>query len=452
MKKFVLLAIIATVAMVANAQKILAPVDMKAGTKMSSQSMSIATTAPAFMKDAASATSMKKTSLRKAEAESDGIYGSWIMNGIETVGDNTSDATWEATALELSQTGEMTISVPSTPMTDSKGNALNCYIEGLMNGYANVYGNFDAETNKLTIPVQSCYTHSTYGGFDILNIVAKDGGMYFSEDDITFTYDPEFNTFTQDDEGMAIFMSEYYETTKAESMGECMWSILFDIEVLPVNGVMQYYFNARTNTGFAGWKPYVCNVYVDDWGFSASVYNALDMSTIYFDIDMEPVMGDFTITLDDDNVITTNHYFNTTMNNLQPISPVNGDKETGWAIMLVGVTESAEGNLAWDYDKELAATGWVVRNYLMTDEDSYMYGMSYLDAEGSGFMSGVYTGFTIEKFDNFAADADADGIRDIKPTLEESLKNRKVYNLQGQLVNKNAKGILVREGKKFLNK
>lgn len=456
MKKFVLLAIIATVATVANAQKIFAPVDMKVSCKMPSQSMSIVSQAPAFMKDAATATSMKKTALRKAEGESDGIYGTWIMNSISTSGDSSTDATWEATAVEVPETCEFTISVPKNPMVDSDGNTLNCYIEGIVMGFANVYGNFDPTTNVLTIPIQQCYSHSSYGSFEVMNIVEQNGGMYFSEKPITFTYDPELNTFDQDDAGIAIFMADYYNQTKPETIAECIWTISFDNDLYPVNATMQYYMRKFVNGKWdASWTPYVSSVYVDDWGFSSTIYNVFDMSTIYCEIDMEPVMGEFSVMLSEDKTITSDHYFNISIPNLQPISPLSLKDEanatTGFAIMLVGATEDSEGYLRWDYAKENAATGYLIRNYLMTDDESYMYGASYEDAMGA-FVSGIYTGFTIEKFDNFAADADADGIRDIKPTLEESIKNRKVYNLQGQLVNKNAKGILVREGKKFLNK
>ena len=49
------------------------------------------------------------------------------------------------------------------------------------------------------------------------------------------------------------------------------------------------------------------------------------------------------------------------------------------------------------------------------------------------------------------ADFDATGITDITKNVEENV-NAPVYNLAGQKVNANAKGLLIKNGKKFMNK
>ena len=49
--------------------------------------------------------------------------------------------------------------------------------------------------------------------------------------------------------------------------------------------------------------------------------------------------------------------------------------------------------------------------------------------------------------------AQTNGIEVVKPTLEERAKNSKTYNLMGQQVNRaTAKGLLIRDGKKYINK
>ena len=49
------------------------------------------------------------------------------------------------------------------------------------------------------------------------------------------------------------------------------------------------------------------------------------------------------------------------------------------------------------------------------------------------------------------ANFDATGITDITKNVEENV-NAPVYNLAGQKVNANAKGLLIKNGKKFMNK
>ena len=53
---------------------------------------------------------------------------------------------------------------------------------------------------------------------------------------------------------------------------------------------------------------------------------------------------------------------------------------------------------------------------------------------------------------NFLA-AGTTGIEEIGVTREEKIKNTKTYNLMGQQVNRaTAKGLLIRDGKKYINK
>ncbi|MDY4731211.1 MAG: hypothetical protein SO294_02005, partial [Prevotella sp.] len=67
----------------------------------------------------------------------------------------------------------------------------------------------------------------------------------------------------------------------------------------------------------------------------------------------------------------------------------------------------------------------------------------------SGYSMGWFGGVTISLDKDFQITA---GIENVNNTVESKIKNAKTFNIMGQRVNSNAKGLIIRDGKKFLKK
>lgn len=83
--------------------------------------------------------------------------------------------------------------------------------------------------------------------------------------------------------------------------------------------------------------------------------------------------------------------------------------------------------------------------------DNIFINCSDLTEDGYGLFDGYYRlGSTITLNEgNYTAT----GIEEIGVTREEKIKNTKTYNLMGQQVNRaTAKGLLIRDGKKYIKK
>lgn len=131
------------------------------------------------------------------------------------------------------------------------------------------------------------------------------------------------------------------------------------------------------------------------------------------------------------------------------------------------VIKEADG-YTWDAGRILAY-GWEIDedNYIVTNDDPYIYGTLsgntitipgiYTRSEvgGSGDYQGYYYGINFYRQNTFTLNdgSFAAGISETTMTREDVIKNTKTYNLMGQQVNRSAaKGLLIRDGKKFMSK
>ena len=71
------------------------------------------------------------------------------------------------------------------------------------------------------------------------------------------------------------------------------------------------------------------------------------------------------------------------------------------------------------------------------------------DEEDSGYSMGWFGGVTISLDKDFQITA---GIENVNNTVESKIKNAKTFNIMGQRVNSDSKGLIIRDGKKFLKK
>ena len=110
--------------------------------------------------------------------------------------------------------------------------------------------------------------------------------------------------------------------------------------------------------------------------------------------------------------------------------------------------------ISGDYVRNVAEiNGDVFRFFGVDDEGNFTYNNylmpAALDSEGQGYwMGGHFCAFEFVLYHG-----DATGIEEQHMTLEQKLKSAKTYNMLGQRVDRaQTKGLLVRNGKKFLSK
>lgn len=118
-------------------------------------------------------------------------------------------------------------------------------------------------------------------------------------------------------------------------------------------------------------------------------------------------------------------------------TPAGGEKESYVAALDMGgtIVMNTEFSSIVDESNDNAATNVVNGNSVVNISTANMD----VEAVGSSTPTAV------------EADFDATGITDITKNVEENV-NAPVYNLAGQKVNANAKGLLIKNGKKFMNK
>ena len=83
-------------------------------------------------------------------------------------------------------------------------------------------------------------------------------------------------------------------------------------------------------------------------------------------------------------------------------------------------------------------------NGIATSKDTYFGIWSKFDSNSAGYRFGIYADMSWTK------NADPTGITDVNSSAKKG--DNKFYNLAGQRVNANTPGIVIRNGRKFLNK
>ena len=132
------------------------------------------------------------------------------------------------------------------------------------------------------------------------------------------------------------------------------------------------------------------------------------------------------------------------------------------------VLATADGDL-WDAGRILGYN-WTVddEGYIRSlDDDDYIEGVlsgntivipgiyTHSEVGGTGDYEGYYYGINFYRENTFMLNEGsyAAGISDVNMSREDLIKNTKTYNLMGQQVDrKSTKGLLIRNGKKFINK
>ena len=382
---------------------------------------------------------MKAT--RRADAAS--LAGEYILNAANFDNDFTASTPFEV----VSETGSITLDMyEGAPFFD-----YNVVLKDFSYTGAVAYAKYYEEDNIIEIPVQTIYTHATYkeivisGGYRSGETSVGYGReiyLYVNEDGTMDIVDPVEEDAENPTTGWVSFLPNY------EDGG--LWNYGFDIAVLKPNATMYYTTTGKSLGGTGSWTKVEKRVAVEDYDTELVINGFLGLAPISVTLN-----GDGTCAIPFGQDLDDYDY---------------GEYDTSYEygrMRLVGCV--IDGNsIMRDYDKA-ALNGFYDETgmdfYLVeykeawTDEDGeHEAGYYYVDdnpdycryyavATASGPEGAYSLGWCCNTWVEY--DADPTGINEISTSRKES---GKTYNVMGQQVGANAKGLIIRDGKKFVVK
>ena len=297
-------------------------------------------------------------------------------------------------------------------------------------GYVDVVGTYDPATGKITVqPGQKCGTYEknpSFGNFYFYGLAEGEKPGYVNiqvEDPITFTVGDD-GTITLDQYGWCTWMGDLAEDQQG------FWNLGLNTILLTPNAVQ-----AGTCTISGAWTKYTSPIYVEDLEYNVNVYNFAEALGV----------GGFVISIDinDDGTVSMpskQNLFGTKYNIPDAEIATYGDY-----FFVVRAYLNEDEKIYRDYKAENIAGTISGNTITLTD---YWSIATNPDSDGIAYTvttAQLGTTFTLND-GNYTA-----GIKEIGVTREEKIKNTKTYNIMGQQVNRaNAKGLLIRNGKKFI--
>lgn len=387
------------------------------------------------------------------------IAGTYILNYLNWDGDFTSSSEFSI----VEENGTITLDQvdveegASAPTFD-----YNIKLVGFTDTRATVYGFYSEEDKYITIPVQTAFTYSTYGpivfsalvedkdgepysyGYSMGLIVEEDGSLTIDEGDFS-----EAIEAGQAEEGIYIggfwnYMPEYLNT----SGYPYRWNMGKDIELFTPNAIQGGVEVHIVSGSWGNWTRTSHNVYVEDYGSEIVVHNFFGLCPISISIEgnkasiatpvrVEP--DDYAEEGEDPNYIMINQWDENFENILNP------------GLITGNVTVDTDGTKYIEfYDTEYKeawtdedGTEHEAGNYIINDYTKWFMVHSTWGENGAywwGEARNVYVAIP---------NAEVAGISNVKTTAKSNVKT---YNLMGQEVNASAKGLIIRDGKKMLNK
>lgn len=437
MKKVLLLACAAVMSLAANAQ------DYKQS--VAKESLSLIGKMNVLHSAAAPEVDMSKVAMPKSRVAvkrvaHDGIYGLYIMDHTDYTGaPDGCDSIFveKANVTEDGVTYNVKFRIP--------GESFDATSKKYYNTDFSFYGKYDEAEGKITCPTgQVICKHFKYGDFALYAWTGStedpDNLMIDSENPITFTV--EDGSINLDQAGFVYYMVDYSKQQGKDQF----WTHLFNIAFKPANGMMEFaLYNDKAPEGDQDpFFYYNAAVAVEDFGYNVNVYG------------------------------------------FAPLGAMNG----GSSLNGLGVSGSIQMSIAEDGKAVSMPAGqyvWplfvLVGNSNVTEESGktvYIHAKdgNYPVADGSGFVDGELAAGnqiyfqSVALFSNLWNDDGLKGwgmwIYKNTITLDEGgfsaagisdatvspLKkaSEQCYNALGQRVNANAKGLIIRDGKKFFIK
>lgn len=412
MKKFLLFVAVAMTAMVANAQKATRSLSLSDQLKAvysveNSMSVAVKNNAKKFGVAKKDASVIEFVSAEPDAAGPDGDETEFISTSSVTIYPKGTKTTYKGESLNEA----------TTPL----GNRAGCDWNALYND----------DMTKIIIPVNQEYTDPEYGLIYMWGLIEKEDGIYYDdENDIIFNMDAESGMYECENVGWAMKMTGQYEQYVWTSSWYPTWMI--------PNGV-----ETGSYAGSGSWADYSNPIFVEDLGDEVNIYNFFGMTMLNILFDEET--GNLLIPMG------------------QPVTTTssNVDKDVyGYFINVVG-TRLEDRSIYRDYDKEYTDAYFAVideeqhalvsaANNILTDPNNgYMSLASLPDSEGAAYGAGWLhaINFTLNEGEYKNAST---AIKNVNAASAKS--DNKVFSISGQQVTKDFKGIVIRDGKKFLQK
>lgn len=388
----------------------------------------------------------KKLTTRRAASTIDGDY---ILNADNFEADFTASTSFTV----ASQSGTITLDMYDGAPSFEYNVVLNDF------SYAGavVYGKYDAEKGIIEIPVQTIFTHDTYkeivisGGYrkgtdnvgygkEIYLIVNEDGSMDIDED-----VEEEGDEATI---GWVSFLPNY------EDGG--LWNYGFDIAVMKPNATLYYTTTGKSLGGNgSSWAKVTKRVAVEDYGEELVINGFLGLAPVSVTVNADGTCKmPFGQEMDEyDYEEYDNSYAYGRMRLVGCVIDGNSILRDYEKEFLNGfVSTDQTGAKSYDFYKVEYKDAWEDESgshdagYYYNDDDPN-YCRYYCVATAAGPEGAYGMGWCCNTW--LETDAPATGISNVKTTAKSNVKT---YNLMGQEVNASAKGLIIRDGKKLINK
>ena len=394
----------------------------------------------------------KKMNRRRAMSS---IAGKYILDA----------ANWEGDFIESSEftIEEETGTITLDQYTDNPSFDYNVKLVGFGVTKSTIYGSYDEENGSIFLPVQVAFTYTESGtDYPVVFtglVQAEDGSpvsygyemtlLIDEEDGTVEIYEGDFEQEIEDgdmDEGVYIGGYWYVMPTYLSSSGNPMaYTYGFDIEVFLPNATLASNEVHIKNQAWGDWENKEYDVYVEDYGSEMVVHNFFNLRPISMTIDGDkatiatPVrMIDYDYAdegAEEPNYIQLWQWDENFENRVNPGA-------------IVGTIEQREGGkLIRFYDTEYREA-WTdeygdheAGNYYVRD-----YTKWFMVHGNWGEKGAIWWGEARYVYIFIPNEEDIEGISNVNANDSNS---QKTFNLMGQQV-KNAKGIVIRDGKKFV--
>lgn len=353
-----------------------------------------------------------KQSVRKVGVSAEGLAGSWVNEYTEDMTEDLDKTYQNATPTEV--TVEEEDGVTYVTFAD----ALDSYATELV-------GVYDAEAGTVTFPAQYCYEHATYGKFAFYG-VAEDGETLETEYVMEVSTDDNGNIVLSSESAWVILMTEGdYEGYS--------WVYSANLVMYKANYTFSGSENHVTDGAWTGWNDTENVVYIEEIEdelfvhgiFGSTISMTFNESTGYYDIA-------------NGQDIT----YGWTGSEYIPFYLYNCDTSTGY------VSPAINDDLTpadYNLPAYISSGGYLV--FGETDGETVSWDNFAValmtSTDGYGYWRNLWAGLVCEPMDDPAG---------IESVNTNSVKNNATYNIAGQQVANNFKGIVVKNGKKFLNK
>jgi len=314
------------------------------------------------------------------------------------------------------------------------------------------YGFYYEDEGYINIPVQTIGNSSRYGRIVLGAVTSVNGtpahigfdmNLLVDEDGTLSIYDAEEELKDAGYDDGEIITGWYSYLPDSEYSA---WNMGFDIEFLPINAYMGGYECHIVNGAWGDWTATTHDVYVEDYGTELLVHNFFGLCPISVTIDGDkasiatPVQVesyDYAEDSEDPN------YMRIWQWNADFTAVLNPGAITGNVSVLDNGTKviqfyDVEYREAWTDESGEHEAG----NYVVHDLTKYFMVHTNYGETGAYFWGEAQRVYIVIPGEDTA-------INNVKNNQNNVVKT---YNLMGQQISNDTKGLIIRDGKKFVNK